>query len=105
MITLKITESLAGQTPAAASESLNERSRMGPSTPANPSSQPPATPPSAILPRVAFTVRETAAMLGICEKSVRRLVARGLLRPSRALRHLLIPKHEIDRFLKETVSL
>ncbi|PWU19839.1 MAG: hypothetical protein C5B50_05265 [Verrucomicrobia bacterium] len=61
-------------------------------------------PSASRLSRVAFNVKETAAMLGICEKSVRRLVARGLLRPSRALRHLLIPKNEIERFLKETVS-
>ena len=54
------------------------------------------------LPRLAFSVRETAAMLGVCEKSVRRLVARGLIHPSKALRHLLIPRSEIQRFLQET---
>ena len=52
--------------------------------------------------RLAFSVQETAHMLGICDKSVRRLILRGLLRPSRALRHILIPKDEIDRFLRET---
>lgn len=52
--------------------------------------------------RLAFSIQETAAMLGVCDKSVRRLILRGLLRPSRALRHLLIPKHELDRFLRET---
>jgi excisionase family DNA binding protein len=55
------------------------------------------------LPRLAYSVRETAAMLGVSEKSVRRLVVRGLLRPSRALRHLLIPRSEIERLLKVTV--
>lgn len=55
------------------------------------------------LPRLAYSVRETASMLGVSEKSVRRLVVRGLLRPSRALRHLLIPRSEIERFLKETL--
>jgi len=34
-------------------------------------------------------------MLGVCDKSIRRLILRGLLRPSRALRHILIPKQEI----------
>jgi excisionase family DNA binding protein len=53
-------------------------------------------------PRLAFSVRETAAMLGVSEKSVRRLIARGLLRPSKALRHLLIPRAEIERFLSDT---
>lgn len=52
--------------------------------------------------RVAYSLKETAAMLGICEKSVRRLILRGLIRPSRALRHILIPKTEIERFLRDT---
>jgi excisionase family DNA binding protein len=57
-----------------------------------------------ILRRLAFSVRETAEMLGISEKTVRRLISRGLLRPSRALRHLLIPKKEIERFLEQTTA-
>ncbi len=54
--------------------------------------------------RLAFGVRETAQMLGISEKSVRRLIARGLLKPSKALRHHLIDHREILRFLEETSS-
>jgi excisionase family DNA binding protein len=50
--------------------------------------------------RKAFSVRETAIALGISRTSVRRLIQRGLLRPNRALRHLLIPATEIDRFLQ-----
>lgn len=53
--------------------------------------------------RLAFSVAETAAMLGISEKSVRRLISRGVLSCSRALRHLLIPRKEIERFLNNTV--
>ncbi|MCC7376098.1 MAG: helix-turn-helix domain-containing protein [Verrucomicrobiales bacterium] len=52
--------------------------------------------------RLALSVQETAQLLGVCEASVRRLVARGLIRPSRALRHLLIPRTEVERFLRET---
>ena len=52
--------------------------------------------------RLAFSVGETAAMLGVSDKSVRRLIARGLLRPSKALRHILITKKEIVRFLDQT---
>ena len=52
--------------------------------------------------RLAYSVQETARMLGVCDKSVRRLILRGLLRPSRALRHILIPKQEIERFLRDT---
>lgn len=53
-------------------------------------------------PRMAFSVMETAEALGVSEKTVRRLVARRLLNPSRALRHLLISKKEVERFLEET---
>jgi excisionase family DNA binding protein len=53
-------------------------------------------------PRLAFSVKETADMLGLSEKTIRRLIARRLLRSSRALRHLLIPRKEIERFLDQT---
>jgi hypothetical protein len=53
-------------------------------------------------PRLAYSLKETAAMLGICEKSVRRLILRGLIHPSRAFRHILVPKTEIERFLRDT---
>ena len=52
--------------------------------------------------RLAYSVQETARMLGVCDKSVRRLILRGLIRPSRALRHILIPKDELERFLRDT---
>lgn len=58
--------------------------------------------PTTDVPRMAYSIREAAEMLGVSEKSVRRLIDRRLLRPSRALRHLLIPKKEIERFLEET---
>ena len=74
-----------------------------PRTPArtimNTTAPPQSTQPAS---RLAFSVQETALMLGVCDKSVRRLILRGLIRPSRALRHILIPKDEIDRFLRET---
>jgi len=52
--------------------------------------------------RLALSVRETAGILGVSEKTVRRLVKRKLLRASRALRHLLIPAKEIEKFLERT---
>ena len=54
--------------------------------------------------RLAFSVKETAQILGVCEKTVRRLISRNLIRASKALRHLIIPKKEIIRFLDETLS-
>src|SRR5690242_8160993 len=57
---------------------------------------------SAEIVRLAFSVKETARILGVSTKTVRRLICRGLLKPSKALRHLLIPKREIERFLDHT---
>jgi len=54
------------------------------------------------LPRLAFSVKETAGILGISEKTVHRLICRGLLKSSLALRTKLIAKSEIERFLRDT---
>jgi len=47
-------------------------------------------------------MKETAEILGISYMTVHRLIQRGLLRSSSALRCKIISKIEIDRFLKET---
>ena len=52
--------------------------------------------------RLAFTIQETAAMLGISYVTVHRLLKRGLLQSSSVLRRRLIPATEIERFLKAT---
>jgi Helix-turn-helix domain len=54
--------------------------------------------------RLALTRHETAKALGVTPITVDRLVARGLLRPCRALRRPLFPRAEIERFLKETTA-
>lgn len=51
------------------------------------------------LPRLAFSLQETADMLGLSYITVYRLVQRGKLKSSGALRTKLIPKAEIERFL------
>jgi hypothetical protein len=53
-------------------------------------------------PQSALKIKEAAEFLGgLSTISVRRLIKRGLLRPNRALRHILIPIAELDRFLAE----
>jgi excisionase family DNA binding protein len=52
--------------------------------------------------RLAFSMRETADILGVSYSTVHRLIQRGLLRSSLALRHKIISRAEIERFLKET---
>ena len=65
-----------------------------------PIQQTPQSPPS--LPRLALKIDEAAQVLGLNHFSVRRLIARGKLKCSSALRHKLVPVSEIERFLKET---
>jgi hypothetical protein len=54
------------------------------------------------LPRLAFSMTETAEILGVSYITVHRLIKRGFLKSSAAVRHKIISKVEIERFLKET---
>jgi hypothetical protein len=56
------------------------------------------------LPRLAYSLKEVAKILGISYVSVWRLVQRGVLKSSTALRHKLIPLTEIQRFLRTTTK-
>jgi len=56
------------------------------------------------LQRMAFSLQETAATLAVSYPTVQRLVKRGLLKSSSALRHKLIPASEIQRFLNDTLK-
>jgi len=81
--------------------------RNGPDLDAN--SAPSGPGPSRIrnkepLPRMCFTMAETAEMLGISYISVHRLLQRGLLRSSLALRHKMISRREIERFIETTTE-
>ena len=38
---------------------------------------------------------------GISQITLRRLIKRGLIKPNRALRHIIIPIAELDRFLSK----
>ena len=50
----------------------------------------------------ALKIKDAARYLGgVSQITVRRLIDRGLIKPNRALRHLLIPVSELDRFLTE----
>ena len=52
-----------------------------------------------------FKLKPAAAYLGgLSVPTMHRLVARGLLRPNRSLRHLLFSKTELDRFLRDGMS-
>ena len=60
---------------------------------------------SAPLPRLAYTLHETAKILGISYISVYRLVERKKLKCSNALPgRKLIPSREIEAFLTRTIA-
>ena len=54
--------------------------------------------------KLALSGCEAAELLGVSPITVDRLIKRGLLRASRALRRPLIPVWEIERFLRDTSS-
>lgn len=54
--------------------------------------------------RLLYSVPEVSEMFGICDKSVYRLLARGLLKSSSALRHKRISKASIDAFIATTTN-
>jgi len=56
------------------------------------------------LPRLAYTMRETAEILGVSYITVHRLLKRGKLRACDALRNKVIPRTEIERFLRQSTK-
>ncbi len=59
---------------------------------------------AAPLPRLAYTMRETADIIGVSYITVHRLLKRGKLRSSDAIRNKVIPLTEIERFLKDSIA-
>ena len=56
------------------------------------------------LPKLAYSMQEAADVLGVSYITIHRLLKRGLLKSSTALRHKLIPHTEIVRFLRATLQ-
>jgi excisionase family DNA binding protein len=49
----------------------------------------------------ALKIKDAAKYLGgVSQITVRRLIKRGLIKPNRALRHVLISISELDKFLQ-----
>ncbi len=66
-----------------------------------PASPPPSAVPAVESERLAYSVQESADLLGVDYFSVYRLIQRGKLRACRALRgKLLVPRTELLRLLK-----
>ncbi len=58
-----------------------------------------STPQTNSFSRKAYKLSEAADLLGVSQVTVRRMIKRGLLKPCRALRHVLISAEELNRFL------
>jgi excisionase family DNA binding protein len=54
------------------------------------------------LPRLAYTTKEAAEILGMSPGTIYKLIIRGLLKSSCATRTKIISRTEIERFLRET---
>lgn len=54
--------------------------------------------------RMLYSVSEVSEMFSVSNKSVYRLLARGLLKSSSALRHKRISRTSIEEFMKTTVN-
>ena len=51
-----------------------------------------------------LTLKEVASTAALCEKTIQRLVARGVLRPAREGRKLLFPRTEIDAWINAKLA-
>lgn len=54
--------------------------------------------------KLAYKLKEAAALLGVSTTSLRRAIQRGLIKPMRAFRHVLISGAELQRFIDNTTS-
>lgn len=62
----------------------------------------PSAPISEPLTPLVYTVKETAQVLKTSTKTVRRLIKRRFFAPCKALRKILIPRSQVEAFLKAT---
>lgn len=85
-------------TPSKTSTGRVEASESKAATSQNP------TTTAASIPRLAYSMRETAEILGVSYITVHRLLKRGKLRASDAIRNKVIPKTEIEKFLRDSIA-
>ena len=51
------------------------------------------------LPRISYKINEAAKIVGVSPITIRRAIARGLLKPCRAFRHPLIPADQLQKLI------
>jgi excisionase family DNA binding protein len=50
--------------------------------------------------RLSYKIPEAATLLGISESSIRRAIESGQLKACRRMRHILIPRAELEKFVE-----
>jgi len=87
--------------PITATKKLNKKTTMNAQE--IQSAKTPNRPPVAPLPEaLTYDINQAAAALNCSTKSIRRLIVRGYFCPCKVLRKILIPRQQIDAFLKAT---
>jgi len=66
--------------------------------------RPKSSEPEGYVEKKGLKLAEAAIYLGVAPVTIDRLTKRGLLHPSRALRHPIYSKDDLDRFLKNTTG-
>jgi len=51
------------------------------------------------LPRISYKIKEAAQICGVSPITIRRAIARGLLKPCRSFRHPLIPADQLEKMI------
>ena len=54
--------------------------------------------------KLAYNSKEAAAALGQSEQTIYRLIKRGHLKACSVLRHKVIPRAELERFLRDSIK-
>jgi excisionase family DNA binding protein len=68
-----------------------------------PAAASPSTGSAPIPDKKNYTLKEAALYLNVSTRTVERLIQRALIRRNKALRKILIPRTELDRFLEKTL--
>ena len=61
-----------------------------------------ASPLAMVSEPLAYDVNQAAAKLNVSTKTIRRLLARGKLTCCKVLRKILIPREQVENFMKRT---
>ena len=56
------------------------------------------------LPVISYTLTQASQATGFSERTIRRIIARGLLRKAKATRRIIITHAELERFFKEVTA-